>query len=492
MPRRRGGRNRLFWFALTFLVCLAGFGTWKFFNVKADKPRYLFATVVEGNIISQVVAQGTLAAVTTVDVGSQVSGTIGELYADFNSQVKKGQVLAKLQPDLFQADVDQQEANVRTAEATLGDDQASIASSEANLQAAKVDEVDKQRKFARQKELFEQSLISQDDYETAQAALDSSVAAREAAESQISSVKARYNEDQSRLIQARAVLQNARVNLEHSVITSPISGTVISRSVDRGQTVAASYASPTLFTIGGDLTKMKVDTNIDEADVGKLKPGMTATFTVDAYNGVTFSGTLAQIRLAATTVQNVVTYDAVINVANDDLKLKPGMTANVKIVTETVENVLKIPNSALRYLPSLTEAEMEAVFKKAGEEKFWASYKEVFKAQVALRETAATGAQNTRDRNAGATPASQTKRSPSSDISLPTRGRRIPLWLVGEDKAPRPVIVKLGATDGVSTQLLESQLKPGDRIVVGLEFDPTHSASSSQLPFFGGMRRLGR
>jgi len=235
---------------------------------------------------------------------------------------------------------------------------------------------------------------------------------------------------------------------------------------------------------------MQVNTNIDEADVGKLKDGMPASFSVDAYNGVTFIGTIGQIRLAATTVQNVVTYDAIVNVANEDLRLKPGMTANVKIVVEKADGVLKIPNSALRYKPNLTEADMEKVFKKAGEAAFWVAYEEGLKAQ-AQAMNAVTGGQNMGSRNGiGGVPALVRQRS-TADMKLLARGQSVPLWTLGEDQSLRPMVVKLGLTDGVSTQVLEGKLKAGDRIVVGLEFDPSHSASSTQLPLFGGARGGG-
>src|SRR5439155_17703754 len=248
---------------------------------------------------------------------------------------------------------------------------------------------------------------------------------------QLVSAEAKYEADEARLYQARASLEQAKVNLEHTIITSPISGTIISRSVDVGQTVAASFSSPTLFTIAADLTKMQVNTNIDEADVGTIKPRMDATFTVDAYPGEVFRGTISQVRLAPTTIQNVVTYNAIIDVPNPQLKLKPGMTSNVKIVIESVEDVLKIPNAALRFRPDFSDAEMEEAFKRGGEEKYWNFSKAM------ATPTASTASGGTRT-GRPSSPATAAGRSPGGFVgtgrrdpsALTTRGRpgqRVPL-----------------------------------------------------------------
>lgn len=492
--------TKYIWLALLVTAIVLGFGAYKFFPVKADKPNYLYATVERGDIVTQVGATGTLAAVTTVQVGTQVSGTIAELHADYNSEVQKGQLLAKLDPQLLQAQVQQQEANVRSVEATLNDDTAGIASSRANLEKAKVDVLDKQRKLKRQNELFTENLIARDDLDTAQAALGAAVATQNAAQAQLESSEARYKADQARLGQARASLDSAKVNLDHTVIVSPISGTIISRSVDVGQTVAASFSSPTLFTIAADLTKMQVNTNIDEADVGRIAQGMRATFTVDAYPGETFGGTISQIRLAATTVQNVVTYNAMIDVPNPQLKLKPGMTTNVKILINKAENVLKIPNSALRFRPGITEQEMEAAFKTAGEEKFWSFYKNTLgqpgQATATNRPAGNTGQGGGNRTGAGsgssggrgrAATAAGSGRDQSANRGA-LRGRRVPIWVVNPDKSLRPVVVRLGLTDGVQTQVEEGKLKERDQIVTGSDEVANRSASSAttRAPGFGG------
>jgi HlyD family secretion protein len=279
--------------------------------------------VTRGRLVARVTASGTLSALVTVQVGSQVSGRVQELHADFNTRVTKGQVIARIDPQLFDAAVEQGRANLVAAEG--------------NLAKSKAQAVDAARQAQRLKGLAEGKLVAQAEADTAQATAD-------AAQAQVAaSVGA--------VAQARATLHQAEVNLAYTTIKSPIDGVVISRNVDVGQTVAASLQAPTLFTIAEDLGKMQVDTTVAEADVGKLKAGMPATFSVDAYPAERFKGTVRQIRNAPQTVQNVVTYDAVIDVDNRDLKLKPGMTANVTFVYAERDDALRVPNAALRFRP---------------------------------------------------------------------------------------------------------------------------------------------
>ena len=274
--------------------------------------------VTKRRIVASITASGTVSALVTVQVGSQVSGRIQMLNADFNSHVKTGQVVAKIDPQLFQAAAEQAHA--------------SYESSKANVIKAEAQANQSEKQLARTKALREQGLASRQDMETAEANAASDKASVDVAKASLS--------------QARANLNTAQVNLSYTTILSPIDGMVISRSVDVGQTVAASLSAPTLFTIAQDLAKMQVDTNVSEGDVGRLTPGMGANFSVDAYPGKTFRGTISDVRNAPTTVQNVVTYDAVIKVDNDELKLKPGMTANVTIIYSQRDGVLAIPNAA--------------------------------------------------------------------------------------------------------------------------------------------------
>jgi HlyD family secretion protein len=281
--------------------------------------------VTRGDIVDTVGSTGTLQAVTTVQVGSQVSGNIAWLGADFNSIVKKDQVIAKLDPSLFQAQVDQSKA--------------SLVKSQADLERNKVTLIDAQQKFTRARELASKSLIPQSDMDAAKIAVDSADAA--------------LKSSQATVEQAQATLNQSQVNLDHTIITAPIDGIVTQRSVDVGQTVAASLQSPTLFVLAADLTKMQVNANVDEADVGRIRPGQHVTFRVDAYPTETFEGTVAQIRLQPVVVQNVTTYGTVINVPNAVLKLKPGMTANVKIEVAKRSETLRVPNAAVRFRPAV-------------------------------------------------------------------------------------------------------------------------------------------
>ncbi|HYX91723.1 MAG TPA: efflux RND transporter periplasmic adaptor subunit, partial [Myxococcaceae bacterium] len=269
-----------------------------------DQPRFVTAAVDRGRISARVTATGTVSALVTVQVGSQVSGRIKSIDVDFNSPVKKGQLLATIDPQLFEAALSQARAN------------ATIASGD--LAAAKVKVADAQRQYDRAHSLADRTLIAQADLDAAQVALDSARSAVTSAE--------------GRVALNRAQLQQAQINLAYSRIYSPIDGVVISRNVDVGQTVAASLQAPTLFVLAEDLRKMQIDTSVAEADIGKLSPGMHAVFTVDAYPNERFTGSVRQIRNSPQTVQNVVTYDAVIDVDNSELKLRPGMTANVTFI----------------------------------------------------------------------------------------------------------------------------------------------------------------
>jgi HlyD family secretion protein len=309
------------------LIVLIAAGAGLFFVLRADKnePKYITEKVTRGDIKSTVSATGTVNAVTTVQVGTQVSGTIKQLFVDFNSPVKKGQLLAQIDPSIFEAQVGQAQAN--------------LISAKASLEKAQVTLRDAKLTYERNKTLFAKNFIARSDLDTAETNYLS-------AQAQIKIVRAQIQ-------QTSAALDAASVNLKYSRILSPVDGIVISRNVDVGQTVAASFQTPTLFTIAQDLTKMQIDTNVDEADIGKMSVGQNVTFTVDAYPELIFHGKVSVVRNAPITVSNVVTYDTVITVDNADLKLKPGMTANVLIETATATGVLRVPNAALRFKPTL-------------------------------------------------------------------------------------------------------------------------------------------
>ena len=302
-------------------VLIIGIITALMFGCKGDSPSYRTDPVTRGDIQQAVTATGTVNAVTTVQVGTQVSGTIKTLYVDFNSRVKKGQLIAQIDPSTFESQVQQAQANLLSAQANLEKAQTALANDK--------------KTFERNKELFSKNLIAQSDLDTAETNYQSDKA-------QVASAKALIE-------QAKASLDYAKQNLAYTRIVSPVDGVVISRNVDVGQTVAASFQTPTLFTIAQDLTKMQIDTNVAESDIGAVKLGQEVDFTVDAYPDTTFVGKVWQIRQAPITVQNVVTYDVVIQVNNRDLKLMPGMTANVSIVIQTRHDALRITNAALRF-----------------------------------------------------------------------------------------------------------------------------------------------
>jgi HlyD family secretion protein len=310
---------------IVILVAVAGAGGWFYYkSLPAKEPTITTLPVSRGDIVDGVGATGTLQAVRTVTVGTQVSGIVQELYADFNSIVKKGQVVARLDPSILETQVETAAANLTNANA--------------NLERQRVTVADAQTKLARARELAARQLINRVEVENAEVTVKQ-------AEAQLKST-------QSSIVQAAAAVNKARVDLNHTVITAPIDGIIIKRSVDKGQTVAASMSAPELFIIAADLTQMQVNASIDESDVGRMRPGQVVTFRVDAYPNETFHGSVNQVRLNPVTVQNVVTYSTVIDVPNPELKLKPGMTAQVTIEIARRENVLRIPNAALRFRPT--------------------------------------------------------------------------------------------------------------------------------------------
>ena len=321
------------------IVAAVGAGVGAYY-IKRGGPDVQIQTspITRGDIVDTVGATGTLQAVTTVQVGSQVSGNISWLGADFNSIVKKGQTIARLDPSLFQAQLEQSKANLAQARANL-------AKAQSDLERMRVQLTDAQQKYTRAKELAARSLLPQSDLDSAKIAVDS-------AQASLAAQQATVNQATASVAQSQASVNQNQVNVDHTIITAPIDGIVTQRSVDVGQTVAASMQAPTLFVLAADLTKMQVNANIDEADVGRIRPGQHVTFRVDAYPTETFEGIVSQIRLQPVVVQNVTTYGTVIDVPNNQLKLKPGMTANVKVEISKRTDVLRLPNAALRFRPT--------------------------------------------------------------------------------------------------------------------------------------------
>jgi HlyD family secretion protein len=323
---------------LLVIVVIGAAGGYYYYTHSRSGVTINTAPVTRGEVIDAVGATGTLQAVNTVQVGSQVSGNISWLGADFNAIVHKGQVIARIDPSIFQAQVAQAQANVVRSKAA-------IVQSQADLERIKVSLTDAQQKFARIKELATRNLSPQSDLDAATTAVDS-------AKAQLQSSQAALQSAQAQLVQSEASLNQNQVNLDHCIITAPIDGIVTQRSVDVGQTVAASLQSPTLFIIAADLTQMQVNASIDEADVGRIRPGQTVTFRVDAYPTDNFTGTVSQIRLQPVVSQGVTTYGTIVSLRNDDLRLKPGMTANLKVQVARRADALRVSNAALRFRPT--------------------------------------------------------------------------------------------------------------------------------------------
>jgi HlyD family secretion protein len=458
--------------ASVLLVLAAVTGGFYFYRVRTAAPEPVVTTqpFTRGDIVDAVSATGTLEAVETVEVGTQVSGVVRELSADFNSIVRKGQVIARLDPQLIQTQIEQQSANVQRAEA--------------DLERLKVAQADAEQKLARAKQLFERSLIPRTDLDSALVDVDSA--------------RAQVKSSQASLVQARAQLNNQKVNLEYTTIKAPIDGIVISRNVDQGQTVAASMNAPTLFVLAADLTHMQVVANIDESDVGRMRPGQRVTFQVDAYPNERFTGTVSQVRLQPSVVQNVVTYSTVITVPNPQLKLKPGMTANVTVEVLRRTNVLRVANAATRFRPT---AEMFSVLN-----------------QATPPELQRTGTGRTGNRGAGAaTPAVATqaqtapaKTATAAAKTLQTAGNattidalfgplastesRGMVWQYDAAKQLKPLRLRLGATDGTYSEVLNEAEVPADAQVVttmktGLEpasASTARPATTSGNPLMGG------
>ncbi|HEY0975532.1 MAG TPA: efflux RND transporter periplasmic adaptor subunit [Solimonas sp.] len=403
------------WPWLLAALLIVGAVAWRLFAGREAAPEYVTTPVERGSLSARVTATGTLSALVTVQVGSQVSGRIQELFADFNSRVTKGQLIATIDPRLFEADVQQQRAN--------------LAAAQAELSRAQVQAKDTQRQAARAAELAERGLLSQGERDTAKANADAAQAGVVSA--------------QAGITQARAALTRAETNLAYTRIVSPTDGVVISRDVDVGQTVAASLQAPILFTIAQDLRQMQVNTSVSESDVGRLRAEMPASFTVDAYPGERFQGQVRQVRDVATTVQNVVTYDAVIDVENPDLKLKPGMTANVTFVYARAEDVLRVPNAALRFRPPQADAPAGASTQRSGAASAGGS-------QAGGRRGARGG---------------ETQSAPRT------------VWVL-RDGAAVAVQVTTGISDGAHTEVTGGELREGDLVISDL-LNPTASRSSS-------------
>jgi len=500
-----------------------------FWGTQASAAQYLTARVERGNLRNTVTATGTLQAVTTVQVGSQASGTISALYADYNSIVKKGQVIAQLDPAVSKAQVDQARANLQQAQASLQqaraavansragvsdarakaqaasstaqNNQAGVAGARANLAVLKAQQDDALSYLKQQESLLKSGVVPQRDYDVAQTAYQTALAKYDQAtaqlnqavlseqmaagsgivqsqaqvqqsEAQVQQSQAQVQYAEAQVQQAAAALQLAQVNLAHTTITSPIDGIVVSRDVNVGQTVAASLSAPTLFTIANDLTKMQVIANIDQADIGLVENAKSVRFSVDAFPGKDFDGKIEQMRLNPQNVQNVVTYNVVIDVDNPEQKLKPGMTANLSITIDERNNVLKVANSALRFIPQDSSNQ-----RTSGGNGNWQG----------RRQSSGNGDSNGRSGNGA-----DVQFAPPTAPVLAGQTRIV--WVLGADGKPQRRRIKVGLTDGAATEVVEGNLQEGEMVITGQTLSSTSMPGTNQTtsaPGFGGGPRVG-
>src|SRR5689334_20632708 len=488
---------------------LAGFYFW---GNDANAAQYLTARVERGNLRNTVSATGALQAVTTVQVGSQASGTISALYADFNSVVKKGQVVAQLDPSTAKAQVDQARANLEQARASLANaraavinsragvsdaqarglaarstvqnNQAGVSGAQANVAVLKAQQDDALSLLKQQESLLKAGVIAQRDYDVAMTAyktaeakynqavsqldqaklaeqssssagIAQSQAAVEQSKAQVQQSEAQVQQAAAQVQQAQAALSLAEVNLSHTTITSPIDGIVVSRDVNVGQTVAASLSAPTLFTIANDLTQMQVIANIDQADIGLVEQAKSVKFSVDAFPGKDFDGKIAEMRLNPVNVQNVVTYNVVINVENPEQKLKPGMTANLTITIDERNDVLKVPNSALRFTPQDATRQRTGAGNNAGQGQSGQG-----QGQGQRRQQQQQQGDNAAGGNSG-----ENRFAPASAPVLPGQVRVV--WVLGQNGKPERRRITVGLSDGSATEVVDGELKEGDMVITG-------------------------
>jgi HlyD family secretion protein len=529
-------RRKLLLTVIMLLLGASATAGYIYYNGRQVPANYLTARVERGRITTTVNATGTLNAVITVQVGSQVSGTIQKLFVDYNSPVKEGQIIAQIDPASFEARVSQARANVASAgaavqvaranvdnsKATIETARANIESAKANVERAKVGLTDARRTLERNKQLIRQALIAQSELDVAQTAYDSAVSQLRQAESQqdaavgqlkSTTAQARLAEAQyaaalAQVEQAKAALQAAELDLQHTTIRAPVNGIVVSRNVDVGQTVAASLQAPTLFLIAQDLTQMQVDTNVSEADIGRITVGQSATFTVDAFPNTPFTGKVVQVRNAPITVQNVVTYDAVVQVANPEMKLKPGMTANVSFLIAERPRALKVPNAALRFQPDGTVQEAGAQDGRgpASGDRTQAIQQRLTQALSLSSEQQARLSgilQNTRQqmmRLREQEPSEEERRGRAREVQAQTRaqirniltedqrqqyeellknserqregesvqGRPARVWIRNADGTPQAIALTVGISDDSSTEVVSGDLQEGQEVITGI------------------------
>ena len=528
-------RGKWWWLVVAAALGAGGWFGWKQFADKDEAQKFRTAKVEKGPLIATVAATGILNPVVSVSVGSQVSGQIKELFADFNSEVRKGQLIARIDPEQIeyrmrqaQADLDASRASVGTQQANVAVQRAEVARAEANLAEAK-------RDLERKKSLVEKNFIAASEAEKADSLFKAQLAGLDSARAQLGVADANARNSIAVVKQREAQLAQAKIDLERTAIRSPVDGIVVKRSIEPGQTVAASLQAPELFVIAQNLADMQVDSAIDESDVGRVRVGQATTFTVDSFPGRTFAGAVKQVRKAAQTVSNVVTYTVVITAANPDLTLLPGMTASVRITTDRRDSALKVANSALRFRPPgvnddapaatsapvfgpaagatsgpaagaggppggggrgqltaqrerlVSELKLDAS-QQTSLDAIFAGMRDKFMAMRDLPEAerpkaAERNRAEIREKITAILREDQRKRY--AEIVAETAGRapaRGRVWIAGPDGKPQAVQVRLGLTDGAATELLGNDLKEGQEVLVSVALAAGKSAAPAGAP----------
>jgi len=440
--------------AILVVIAVIVLGLTVFSRNKNNSLRYKKEAVSRGDIEALVVTTGTLNPVTIVDIGTQVSGKIAKLYVDFNSQVKEGQVIAELDQSQFMTRVNQNEANYQSARASL--------------EKAKVNLENEKKKYDRSLNLFKKDLISFEE--------------KESIETQYLSAKADIQSAEARLEQAKSQLNSSKVELTYTIIKSPIDGIVISRNINVGQTVAASFQAPVLFQIANDLSKMQVECSVDEADIGKVKEGQKVRFTVDAFPDENFTGKVSQVRYSPEIVQNVVTYTTIVELSNPEIKLRPGMTATVSVVTGEAKNVLRVSNSTLRFNPSLSPEEMKEIMASMRQE--------MREKRTGSSQAGTSSSERDFHRQDAQRPRSGQQAAGRRGFGM--QGAQMKqfalVWIEDENGKLKLVFIKKGVTDNTYTEIVEGDLKEGQLVITG-EASGQESSSSGRS---SSMRRMFR
>lgn len=433
------GKHQKAYIAVACLVVILGI--WGYFRGRKDAPKYMTATVRRGNITSVVQATGTINPLTTVPVGSYVSGTVKYIFADFNTRVKNGQVLAQLDPAIYEAQVIQARGNLQNAEANLSTLQANVQVAAANLAKAQANVQYETATARRSQDLFASGVVSADSNEQIQSTLGQAQAEVKSSQAGLEQAKAQLAQSKSQITSMQGALDAAQTNLKYTTIISPIDGTVVARNIDVGQSVAATLQAPNVFSVAQDLTRMQVYAATDESDTGNIRNGIPVTFQVDAFPNDVFHGRVSNIRLNPTTVQNVVTYNTVIDFNNPEEKLLPGETAYVTIPTGHAEDTVEIPNPALTFKPQMQPAALQALYKRY---------------------------------------------NISREASTTHLGGWQTVWKLGPNDQLIPIAVQCGITDYNNTQLLQGDVKVGDVLVTSQQNTP--GATGTRAPFMGGGR----